>query len=172
VHIGTEAQKSNESETLPLAPEFADLLAGTPEDDRHGRVFKLLGVVNPKGGPRTCERVTDPDWVPRIVARIGKAAGVVVNRRKKRDPKTVKAREVVKYASAHDLRRSFGTRWAYRVLPQVLQQLMRHERIETTPAYYVELEAGRTAVAVWEAWEAATAGNSGNTLGNTTPLTG
>jgi len=61
---------------------------------------------------------------------------------------------MVKYASAHDCRRSFGTRWAYRVLPQVLQQLMRHERIETTLGYYVELEATRTADAIWAAWEA------------------
>jgi hypothetical protein len=87
-------------------------------------------------------------------------------------PETGELREVVKYASAHDCRRSFGTRWAYRVLPQVLQQLMRHERIETTLAYYVELEATRTADAVWEAWESASAGNPGNTLGNTTPAAG
>ncbi len=42
-----------------------------------------------------------------------------------------------KYASAHDLRRSFGTRWASRVKPTTLQLLMRHESIETTLKYYV-----------------------------------
>jgi len=35
-------------------------------------------------------------------------------------------RDTNKYASAHDLRRSFGTRWAKRVMPVVLQKLMRH----------------------------------------------
>jgi len=58
------------------------------------------------------------------------------------------------------------------VLPQVLQQLMRHERIETTLGYYVELEASRKANAVCEAFALATRGDSGNTLGNTAPRTG
>ena len=40
--------------------------------------------------------------------------------------------EVVKYASAHDLRRSFGFRWADRVDTFKLQELMRHSNIETT----------------------------------------
>ena len=34
-------------------------------------------------------------------------------------------------------RRRFGTRWAPLVTPQQLQQLMRHESIQTTMAYYV-----------------------------------
>ncbi len=37
----------------------------------------------------------------------------------------------------HDLRRSFGERWATRVMPQVLMELMRHESIEATMNYYV-----------------------------------
>lgn len=43
-----------------------------------------------------------------------------------------------KFASAHDLRRSFGDRWSRRVLPQHLQELMRHESISTTLRYYAE----------------------------------
>ena len=39
--------------------------------------------------------------------------------------------------SAHDLRRSFGERWASRLMPQVLKELMRHESIETTLNFYV-----------------------------------
>lgn len=38
----------------------------------------------------------------------------------------------VKFASAHDLRGSFGERWSSRVMPQALMELMRHEAIETT----------------------------------------
>ena len=60
----------------------------------------------------------------------------------------------VKYASAHDLRRSFGERWATRVMPQVLQELMRHESIETTLRYYVGPNAQATAAVLWEAHRA------------------
>jgi hypothetical protein len=54
-----------------------------------------------------------------------------------------------KYASAHDLRRAFGTRWARRVVPAVLQRLMRHANIETTMEYYVGLEADELAEELW-----------------------
>ena len=37
-----------------------------------------------------------------------------------------------KTASAHDLRRAFGERWAARLMPAQLMELMRHETIETT----------------------------------------
>ena len=63
--------------------------------------------------------------------------------------------EKVKYASAHDLRRAFGERWASRVMPAVLKELMRHESIETTLRYYVGTNAERTADVCWEALEAA-----------------
>lgn len=51
----------------------------------------------------------------------------------------------VKYASAHDLRRAFAERWAALIMPAHLQQLMRHESIETTLRYYVGANAERTA---------------------------
>lgn len=57
----------------------------------------------------------------------------------------------VKYASAHDLRRSFGERWANRVMPHILQQLMRHEDIGTTMRYYIGRNAETTADALWDA---------------------
>jgi integrase len=59
----------------------------------------------------------------------------------------------VKYASAHDLRRSFGSRWAPRVMPIVLQQLMRHESIETTQKHYVGRDAEAMADEIWQAAE-------------------
>ena len=57
------------------------------------------------------------------------------------DPGTGKT----KYASAHDLRRSFGDRWAKRVMPAVLQKLMRHESIETSMGFYVDLDTDELA---------------------------
>jgi integrase len=56
----------------------------------------------------------------------------------------------VKFASAHDLRRSFGERWASRVMPQVLMELMRHESIDTTMKFYVGRNAQSTAALLWE----------------------
>ena len=49
----------------------------------------------------------------------------------------------VEFASAHDLRRSFGTRWARLVPTAVLMQLMRHESIQTTSTYYLDLDADK-----------------------------
>jgi integrase len=59
--------------------------------------------------------------------------------------------EKVKYASAHDLRRAFGERWAALIMPAHLQQLMRHQSIETTLRYYVGANAERTAETCWAA---------------------
>lgn len=50
-----------------------------------------------------------------------------------------------KTASVHDLRRAFGERWASRLMPPQLMELMRYESIETTLSYYVGRNAERTA---------------------------
>ena len=65
----------------------------------------------------------------------------------------------VKYASAHDLRRRFGFRWSQRVMPPVLQQMMRHESIQTTMEFYV----GKNSEAAAEAIGSALANTSANT---------
>jgi integrase len=54
-----------------------------------------------------------------------------------------------KYASTHDLRRSFGTRWSRRVMPAVLKDVMRHSDISTTMKYYVRGNAQVTAAELW-----------------------
>ena len=140
-----------------MTPDFAGFLMETPESEWHGRVFKVDGVLS--GSPITIKRVS------RTISAIGKRAGVKVDQRHKRDRKTGEKVEVVKFASAHDLRRSFGTRWARRVMPAVLRQLMRHASIETTMKYYVDLDADELADELWEK-------HAGNTYGNTTPTTG
>jgi hypothetical protein len=65
--------------------------------------------------------------------------------------------EVVKFASAHDLRRSFGERWASRLMPKDLMVLMRHENFNTTLKFYAGRNAEKTADAAWAAYEAAQA---------------
>ncbi|HJN13682.1 MAG TPA: hypothetical protein QF564_33725 [Pirellulaceae bacterium] len=51
-------------------------------------------------------------------------------------------------------------------MPNVLQELMRHENIQTTLRYYVGQNAKRTSAILWEAHRAQTAGGvlGGSTL--------
>jgi integrase len=113
---------------------FAELLLQTPTGQRTGHAF------NP-GTRRHSQRLSDIT-VGRTVSEIGEKAGVKVNT----EPKSGK----VKFASAHDLRRSFGERWASRIMPQVLMELMRHESIETTMRFYVGRNAQVTADVLWQ----------------------
>jgi integrase len=139
-----EAQKSGRDEVLPMTPDFAQFLAETPAADRVGPVFSLAD--------RQHHRRLEPHRVGEIVGKIGEKAGVVVNK------------AAGKFASAHDLRRAFGTRWAKRVMPAVLRRLMRHSAIQTTMAYYVDLDADDLADQLWATYTPA-----GNTPGNTRP---
>jgi len=139
--IRADLEKGNQDRLLPMAPEFAEFLEATPVEERTGRVFQPM---NRKGTGLSI----DSDWVSRVICRIGKAAGVIVN--------PIGRNGHVKCASAHDLRRSFGERWAPRVMPVVLQELMRHESIETTLKYYVGRNAEATADAIWAGYESKT----------------
>jgi integrase len=126
-----EAHKGRRDQLLPIAPEFGELLLSIPKESRHGLVFRLYG---PDGVSHlSVKRAT------RIVSRVGQAAGVVTN---SSDGQT---------ATAHDLRRAFGTRWATRVMPATLQVMMRHKSIETTMKYYVGHQADEISEIVWAA---------------------
>jgi integrase len=92
-------------------------------------VFKLHGT-------RTGQQMTSAR-AGRVISEIGELAGVLVNKAEG------------KFATAHDLRRSFGTRWAPRVKPATLQLLMRHRSIETTMKYYVSQNADEVAHELW-----------------------
>ncbi len=140
LRIPAELEKGHKDRTLPMAPEFAEFLLATPKARRHGRVFRL----KPQ---RTSAETITAHHAGLVVSAIGEAAGVKVST----DPVT----KAIKFASAHDLRRSFGARWANRVMPQVLKELMRHESIETTMKFYVGRNAQTTADVLWQAHEAA-----------------
>lgn len=145
LRIPAELEKGNKDRLLPMAPEFAEFPLATPEAERTGYVF------NPVAERVHADRLT-PLRVCHIVSKIGRKAGVKV---------MTKADGGVKYASAHDLRRSFGERWSSRVMPQVLMELMRHESMETTLKFYVGRNAQSTADVLWAAHAA-----QGNSLGN------
>lgn len=136
LRIPAESEKGNTHRLLPMAPEFARLLLTVPEAQRTGFVFRFPGV------PRTQHAVCQS------VVKLGKKAGVIVKQRTKRG-KDGKPVEVKQFASAHDLRRSFGFRWSRLVMPTVLRELMRHESIDTTMRYYVGLNAEATADELW-----------------------
>ncbi|MGI8980460.1 MAG: tyrosine-type recombinase/integrase [Pirellulaceae bacterium] len=143
LRIPADLEKGDQDRDLAMAPEFAEFLLQTPEKERTGPVFKLA---------IRRQRTDKLQWrhVSAVVSKIGRLAGVVVNK------------TTGKFASLHDLRRSFGERWAARVMPQVLMELMRHEDISTTMRYYVGRNAQRTADVLWEAHAAA----GGNKVGN------
>ena len=130
--IQAEGEKGRRDRLLPMTPDFAELLAEIPDSERTGQVFKVYGLNT--GHQMTSARAG------RIISKIGRRAGVVVNKAEG------------KYASAHDLRRSFGTRWAARVKPATLQFLMRHESIETTMKYYVAQDSDDVADELWRVY--------------------
>ncbi len=157
LRVPAELEKGHKDRLLPIAPEFEEFLGRTPPELRRGRVF------NPQAQRVHGENLTE-DRVMRVVSKIGEAAKIVV------DPRCNK------YASAHDLRRSFGERWASRIMPPQLMELMRHESFETTLKYYVGKNARRTTQILREAYEREqrTAENrakpsNGDTYGDTTP---
>jgi hypothetical protein len=62
-------------------------------------------------------------------------------------------RQVVKYASAHNRQRGLGTRWARKVMPAMLQRLIRHPAIQTTLGHYVDPGADALAADLWRQFE-------------------
>jgi integrase len=131
--IPAESEKGNRDRILPIAPEFVELLEATPKAERTGPVFRLAYRRTGRGAAMGMQ------WVSAVISKIGKRAGVIVNT------------DTGKTASAHDLRRSFGQRWSTRVMPAVLQQLMRHEDINTTLKFYVGSDAEAIGDVLWSA---------------------
>lgn len=134
--IPAEFEKGHTDRDTPMAPEFAQLLAETPADERTGFVFDF---------PRVPTRRVDT--ISKLISRIGKAAGVKVA--------TNKLKGTTKFASAHDLRRSFGFRLAGQpnMTPPLLMEFMRHSNISTTMKYYVGKNADRAASAAWSSFD-------------------
>jgi integrase len=120
-------QKNRKEQRVPITPDFAAFLMETPEDERTGLVFPM--------GARNVTTISD------VITKIGTKANLVVNS------------DTGKYASAHDFRRSFGSRWARKVMPAVLQKLMRHADIKTTMKFYADQDAEDVGDVVWKAAE-------------------
>jgi integrase len=117
-----------------MLPGLTDLLASVPEDLRSGWVVNPLPVEKDgRTGRSPGDRLTK-ERVGRVIAMIGRKAGIVVQRA---DEETGRR---VKYASAHDLRRGCAQRLINAgVSAETLKVLMRHNDFATTEKHY---EAG------------------------------
>ncbi len=118
-------QKSRRDQRASMTPEAAAFFAETPAENRQGLV---LAPISPKTGkPYSSANVA------KYLAKIGKKAGITTDA------------ELGKAATAHDLRKSLGTRLAPK-LPNraALQEIMRHASYATTDAFYVGKDAERT----------------------------
>lgn len=114
------SQKNRKDQVTPITPDFAEWLLSQP--NKAGDVFCPLA--------RSGDRI-DMVWASRIISRCGETAGIITKKDAKGD----------KFASAHDLRRSFGARWAVRTTSAILKDLMRHASITTTEEFYLGVNA-------------------------------
>jgi len=139
------AEKGHEDRVFPLPPDAVAFLSSIPESERIGYVFNPTFTLRGNVG-----RYNSSNDVSRVFSAIGEAADIVVEIRR---PKPGEKEPQKKYASAHDFRRSFGSRWAQIVTPVILRELMRHSTIETTMLYYVGEDANRTQDEVYRIWK-------------------
>lgn len=115
-----EGHKAGQDTVSPVTPEFHQWLSQTPEAARAGKV-----------APLPVQAVE----ASRRISAIGQACRILVDENK--------------HASAHDIRRAFGSRWAKVVRPLTLQKLMRHRDFTTTLKYYIGLEAEDAGAELW-----------------------
>lgn len=130
--IASHLNKSRKQQEFPMSPEFYEFVMAVPEEQRIGYVFN---PVLDNGRKRANKHRT-----MKGLGAVGKAANIVTKRTE--NGKTV-------FASGHDMRRSFGYRWASKVMPAVLKTMMRHGSIETTMKYYVDNSRDQFGDAIW-----------------------
>lgn len=181
IEIDEDAQKNNEEQLLPLAADFVDFLASVPVEDRNGYVFnprpqplsQSPAAIERRAAYAARRNATDPnrvclkrherstkDHASSTVRRIGKRANVI----------TAKKDGRVHYATAHDLRRSFGLRWSRKVKAPQLMELMRHADIATTMTFYAKSRAEQTAAEIRAVYNAEMTTESADyTRPNTSP---
>jgi integrase len=125
-------QKSNREQICPLTKDF-----GTWVMKQRLRDSTIVesGWVFPLKKHRYLD-IRNVNATSKTISEIGKAAGVKVSE--------------TKYASAHDLRRSFGLRWSSQLMPAELMLLMRHADISTTMKYYAVQSAQTFAERLWK----------------------
>lgn len=128
--IPAALQKNDTEESIPLLPWFESVLMEVPAEGRTGWIFEPYTLLS-KVRRKVLHKRPDSEWVGKIIGRIGKAANVIVELADERTGRPIK------YASAHDLRRSCGERLREAgVPPLVICRVMRHSSWETTRRHY------------------------------------
>lgn len=137
--IDSDDQKNRETQTYPVVDDFAEFLLRTPQSERAGFVF------NPcrKSGKVSRRVDTVSDWI----VDTGTKANVKVDQKPDTDEQGNDIMRPV-FASAHDLRRAFGERWALIVPSMLLKDLMRHASVATTEQFYVGINARKSMEAI------------------------
>ncbi len=140
LRIPAEKEKGNRERLYPVATQFAEMILAVRVSERRGPFFTVL---TKEGKPYSRKR----HQVGKIIAELARKSGIVVMAHQKTGVK--------EFASAHDLRRSFGERWAKRVEAAFLQKMMRHSAITTTLRYYSSKDAAEAGVHIDEAFRRA-----------------
>lgn len=137
--IPAQSQKNNEDDEIPLLPWLERILLETPPAKRTGWVFNPTSLNSRLGRTPSSTR-PGVEWVGKVISRIGAAAGIIV------EPANPKLGRKVKYASAHDLRRSCADRLeAAGVDPLLIARVMRHKSFDTTRKHYRKSDVQREA---------------------------
>jgi len=137
--IPASLQKNDTEESIPLLPWFEAVLLETPPEHRTGWVFNPMSL-QPRLGRKVRHRRPDTEWVGRVVSRIGRQAGIIVEQADERTGRPTK------YATAHDLRRSCGERLREAgVPPLAICRVMRHSSWDTTRKHYAPGDVQRDA---------------------------
>lgn len=118
--IPAAMQKNDTDESIPLLPWFEAVLLKTPPEQRYGWVFNPVSLQT-RLGRKVRPTRPEAEWVGKVIAQIGKAASVEV------EPADERTGRPVKFATAHDLRRSCGERLREAgVPPLIICRVMRH----------------------------------------------
>ncbi|HEY2411071.1 MAG TPA: site-specific integrase [Pirellulaceae bacterium] len=130
LEIPSTMQKNDTEEEIPLLSWFEKVLLETPAEQRTGWVFNPDSLLL-KLGRNVQPRRPKSDWVGKIIGKIGEKAGIIVEHADERTGRPIK------YATAHDLRRSCGERMRNAGVPPLLIcRILRHASWETTRKHY------------------------------------
>ena len=130
LEIPAPMQKNDTEEDIPLLPAFEKLLLQIPKTVRTGWIFEPLSLQL-RLGRKVRHQRPDAEWVGKVISRIGQRAKIEVA------PADERTGVEIKFASAHDLRRSCGERLRNAgVPPLVICRVMRHSSWETTRRHY------------------------------------
>ncbi len=132
--IPSDGQKSGKREDCPIMPGCVELLRKTPKSDRVGFVFNPIGL---KG---TVTR--SPKLCVRYISKFGKRSGVVVK---------IKHNGEKKYASAHDLKRSFATEHSNGMSIEQLMWATRNSTEAVLRKFYLRSDAQNRSLQIQKA---------------------